>query len=341
MGWTASLAAQEMVFPRLRSSPQTHTDTQRPLQTTVSGSSTAARRSSVTPVSNPVSSAASAQAQLIQTQNAGAGPSDLGVNGNGPSSTNPPALLRNESVPPGPAITTSPEFGGTLEEELARLREELKGFASARDEAIRTRKSVDAETEHASSVRRQELIDLLTKLATKRATAKAAAPRSNAIPTTSPNVPSDKIVPAPEPPTATEPVVPPPPEPELVEGTDVPDDAADPFALGKVLLKSGDFASAEKAFRKVKTTDENRLMVQYLLATSIRQQSQWKRATEAYRVIAESNQDPILRDLAKWQIENIRWKQQTELQLDQLRRQREQGDKPSNGGSLEEKSSQK
>ena len=104
---------------------------------------------------------------------------------------------------------------------------------------------------------------------------------------------------------------------------DVSVDIADAFALGKVLFRTGDFVGAERAFRKASVTSENEMTVKYLLATCLRRQSRWQSAMDAYKVVAESNQDPVLRDLAKWQLDNIRWLQQSESQLDQMRKQRE------------------
>lgn len=290
--WPGSLFAQEMLLPRLLTSP----------------------------------GARPSQANVGEPRDNVHGDSSTGK-----LSGSAPALLQTESVSPAPAIVGDSDVAKTLEEELRRLREDLKLFEAARDQATRNRKSVDAEAERSSSAQRQDLIDLLTKFATKRATARATAPSSKATTPTAPEEPIESVVPPPEIPNVTESVEASPPEPVVTRGSPVLDKVVDPFALGKVLMKTGDYATAEQAFRKVKVTDENRTMVQYLMATAIRKQSQWKRATEAYRVVADSDHDPVLRDLAKWQIENIRWQQQTEQQLDQMRKQRERGTAATNG----------
>jgi len=210
---------------------------------------------------------------------------------------------------PLPLLATESEAGASLEEELRQLRSELKTFGAAREEVSRSTRDVDAESDRVSIQQRQELLNLLTKLATKGVARRVSPP---ATPIAQP----------------TRTVESPPPIPEAVarlSSAPLTSDVVDPFALGKVLLRSGDYAAAEHAFRKVKPTDENRMMLKYLSATCLRKQSQWQPATDAYRVVAESDQDPVLRDLAKWQLDNIRWHQQTESQLEQMRRQREQG----------------
>ncbi|MEK6257839.1 MAG: hypothetical protein AABP62_04385 [Planctomycetota bacterium] len=214
---------------------------------------------------------------------------------------------------PLPLLATESEAGTSLEEELRQLRSELKAFGAAREDVSRSTRAVDAESDRVSIQQRQELLNLLTKLATQGVTRRASPPAT----------------PAAQPVRAVEP---PPPIPDAVAKlTNVPltSGVVDPFALGKVLLRSGDYAAAEQAFRKVKATDENRMMLKYLSATCLRKQAQWQPATDAYRVVAESDQDPVLRDLAKWQLDNIRWHQQTESQLEQMRKQRETAVSPS------------
>ena len=65
------------------------------------------------------------------------------------------------------------------------------------------------------------------------------------------------------------------------------------------------------------------MMLKFLTATCLRKRSQWKPASDAFRVVAGSNQDPVLRDLAKWQLDNMAWYQQTESHLDQMRAERD------------------
>ena len=230
-----------------------------------------------------------------------------------PSSLSAPIPDASLAAPvPLPLLATESEAGASLEEELRQLRSELKTFGAAREDVSRSTKDVDAESDRVSIQQRQELLNLLTKLATKGVTRRVGLPATQAAQ-----------------PTRT--VEPPPPIPEAVaklSSAPLTREVVDPFALGKVLLRSGDYAAAEQAFRKVKATDENRMMLKYLSATCLRKQALWQPAMDAYRVVAESDQDPVLRDLAKWQLDNIRWHQQTESQLEQMRKQREKGASP-------------
>ncbi len=260
----------------------------------------------------------------------------------------PPQLLRvpsgqalrgpdARSAAPLPLRTVEPESGLSLEDELILLRRELQSFDAARDEVLRSTKTVDTESDRVAIQQRQELLDVLTKLATKGITrrSKPVAPSASQVTSTPQvtNVPRSTSVTAVDPfaepvapvvkPPVVAPIAPKPvviPEPPTFP---IPDDPVDPFALGNVLFRSGDYAAAEKAFAKVQPTDENRMMLKFLTASCLRKRSQWKPASDAFRVVAGSNQDPVLRDLAKWQLDNMAWYQQTESQLDQMRAERD------------------
>ena len=200
------------------------------------------------------------------------------------------------------------------------------------EEVARAAKSVDQEADRSASQRHQELLNLLSKLSQKMEARKAAPTPPPAPPTlpiaplieeddTDLQLPESKPVPTFEFPAS---------ENELDESGQPKEiiDAADAFALGKVLFRNGDFVGAEKAFRKATVVPENEMTLKYMLATCQRRQSQWKAAVENYKLVAESNQDPVLRDLAKWQIENIRWQLQSEQQLEQMRKNREKTSEP-------------
>ena len=257
--------------------------------------------------------------------------------------TAPPQLLRvpttqaarspdaRPAAAPLPLRIVEAESGLSLEDELTQLRRELQSFDAARDEVLRSTKSVDAESDRVAIQQRQELLDVLTKLATKGITRRSkpvvpstpqvtSVPHSTSVTAVDPF--ADPVAPVVKP-TVVVPVAPKPvvtPEPPTFP---IPDDPVDPFALGNVLVRSGDYAAAEKAFAKVQPTDENRMMLKFLTATCLRKRSQWKPASDAFRVVAGSNQDPVLRDLAKWQLDNMAWYQQTESHLDQMRAERD------------------
>lgn len=208
-------------------------------------------------------------------------------------------------LPPSPS-TGEPRTSTNMEAELQQFRMELREFQALREEVSRNTRSTDTVAENISTHQRQELMDMLAKLAKKSMTRKLAVPQSQFGTTEQMAQPS-------LPPTLN------------VESSDptASSDVTDPFALGKVLFRQGDFAGAEKAFRRTAMNSENEMTLKYLLATCLRRQSRWQPAMDVYKVVAESNQDPVLRDLAKWQLDNIRWHLQSEAQLEQMRQQRE------------------
>lgn len=215
----------------------------------------------------------------------------------------PPELM---TVPQTTGPVGAPDQGistgsTSLEAEIEALRADLQAFHTLSDEVARSARAAELEADRTMLRQRQEMLDILTKMATqgiaRKPDAKAKA-------------------------TPPEPVV--SPTPDSVAVPQVTDSAVDHFALGKVLFRAGEYPKAEQAFRKVTPTDDNRLMLKYLIATCLRKRSQWQAAMDTYREVAESDQDPVLRDLAKFQLDGIRWNQDTEKQIEQLRRQREQ-----------------
>lgn len=229
----------------------------------------------------------------------------------------PPVTEPGQPVP----ARADAALSASIELELKQFRNELREFQAVREEVARNSKATEDAADHLSSHQRQELMTLLTKLAKQNLARKNAGsvPPPNAdpvLPKSAPSVPTPEATVTPQPTIDVDPVT-----------------VADPFALGKVLFRSGDFVGAEKAFRKAAVTSENEMMIKYLLATCLRRQSRWKPAIETYKLVAESNQDPVLRDLAKWQLDNIRWHQQSEVQMEQLRQQREKKSEPVNSPS--------
>jgi tetratricopeptide (TPR) repeat protein len=206
-------------------------------------------------------------------------------------------------------VTAEPLASTNIEIEIKQFRSELRDFQTIREEVARGTRSTDAAAENLSTHQRQELMDLLAKLAKKSLARKTAAAQAQLSA-------SEPIL------RSSDPAETPPVQIDSSDPT-ISIDVADAFALGKVLFKQGDFAGAEKAFRKTIVTSENEMTLKYLLATCLRRQSRWQPAIDGYKSVAESNQDPVLRDLAKWQLENIRWHQQSEAQLEQMRKQRE------------------
>jgi len=210
------------------------------------------------------------------------------------------------TVPLSTSPRTPADRGATvgqspLEAEIEALRADLQTFHALSDEVGRSARAAELEADRTMLRQRQEMLDILTKMATQGIARK----------------PEVKAKAAP-----VEPVT--PPTPDSVVVPPVMDTAVDNFALGKVLFRAGEYPKAEQAFRKVAPTDDNRLMLKYLIATCLRKRSQWQASIDMYREVADSDKDPVLRDLAKFQLDGIRWNQDTEKQIEQLRKQREQ-----------------
>lgn len=199
----------------------------------------------------------------------------------------------------------------SFDAELEQLGHDLTAIKALREQVAADAKQPISRDAAAVQEQRRELLDLLTKLATKKVPPK---PNPEPEPTVSKPTPISTVS-----------------KPEARHSSAHPMISAnivDPFPLGRALFKLEDFVGAEQAFRKVEVTDDNRVMLQYLIATCLKRQSRWDQALKAYRIIAENKDDPILRDLAESQLENIRWHLKTEAQLEELRRLREQIEPP-------------
>ena len=239
----------------------------------------------------------------------------------------PPPVPGSEQVPA--AIPSN--YPVNVDAELQQFRNEIRQFQSSCEEVARNLKTTDAENERVSNQQRQELLDLLTKLARNNGARKDAARRSQAAKQTAgPDVPSAESIAADQQFLALEPDTDVDSNgalsaPLALDPSNplVTSDVADAFGLGKILFNKGDFANAEKAFRRAKVAPENEMTLKYLVATCQRRQARWRQAIEGYKVVAESDKDPVLQKLAKWQLDNIRWHQESESQLEQLRKQRE------------------
>lgn len=208
-------------------------------------------------------------------------------------------------------ITNEPSGSLSFNAELEQLRQEIAALKALREQVTsENNPPVDSGSSLANEQRRH-LLELLTKLATKNLQPKDApiiTEPDTAVPSPTPSPRATKLD------SKTSPI-----------GSHplITDKIVDPFALGRALFRAGDYIGAEQAFRKVKVSDGNRVMLQYLIATCLRKQNRWDQAAKAYRVVAENKDDVELRDLALRQLETIRWRQQTESQLEELRKLRE------------------
>jgi tetratricopeptide (TPR) repeat protein len=229
------------------------------------------------------------------------------------SSDSPPAPTTSEATS---ADSVAPQQSGSVsfDSELERLRRDIAAIKALREQvAAEASQPLTSDAAAAQELRR-ELLELLTKLATKNVSPKPVPETPKPQKTAPPSAPKIGAAKSEAKPgtTAAHPLI--------------TDKMVDPFALGGALFRAGDFSGAEQAFRKVKVTDDNLVLLQYLVATCLRKQSLWEQATKAYRIVAANKDDPALRDLALWQLENISWYQQTASQLEQLLQLRESSD---------------
>jgi tetratricopeptide (TPR) repeat protein len=207
---------------------------------------------------------------------------------------------------PATDVAATPRNVLSFEEELEGLRRDIAATKTLREQAaVEAGQAIESET--LATQQRNELLELLTKLATQKPSPQPAPTPDNTAPRA---VPSTLKTTTRKPATESD---------SAAAHPLITDKVVDPYGLGRALFRTGDYRGAEQAFRKVKVTDDNRVMLQYLIATCLRKQSKWEQAVKAYRVVAENNDDPVLRDMATWQLENIRWHQRTESQLEQLR----------------------
>ncbi len=217
---------------------------------------------------------------------------------------------------PAPVRNGTDNSGSSFEAELDKLRQEIATTKTLREQVSEATSAPLATNEQVAANQRRELMEMLTKLATKNLVAKPAPPVAAP-------APQPVIIVEPEV-VQTKPIVqsevkPAPEQPHPL----ITDKVVDAYALGRALFRAQDFVGAEQAFHKVTVTDDNRVLLQYLIATCLRKQSRWIDAAKAYRVVAENPDDPALRDLAKWQLDNIRWYQQSETQIEKLRKMRD------------------
>ncbi len=99
----------------------------------------------------------------------------------------------------------------------------------------------------------------------------------------------------------------------------------DPLALAHVLFKAENFAAALRAYRLIDlrgTRAEERLPIQYLIATCLKRLGKTEEAAGMYREIANSRGDENLAACAQWQLGAMRWEVEMRGQLETIRQRR-------------------
>jgi tetratricopeptide (TPR) repeat protein len=106
---------------------------------------------------------------------------------------------------------------------------------------------------------------------------------------------------------------------------DDPGAAVNPLALAQAHFLSENYKEALAAFRKIDLTAmkaEERVPVQYLIASCLRKLGKDDEATALYREVAGSRQDPVMVECAQWQLATMRWQRELRGQIDALEKRR-------------------
>ncbi len=219
----------------------------------------------------------------------------------------PPTPGVTPPVAPAPAPASTPPPPDPSRENLALLQRRLAELKAAR-ESLRSNLPAPGrpatapppETDEEAAKLRQKMMDLILQL---RGTGASAAPSR----------PSETVHPAE---TPSE-----PPGPLVAPGGP----ALNSLALGHSLFAMGNYEGALKAYRNVNLTGlraEERAPVQYLIASCLRHLGKLDEASALYREVAATKGDPQVADCAQWQLSTIRWRQQLEKQLAEMRQRR-------------------
>jgi hypothetical protein len=208
----------------------------------------------------------------------------------------------------GPALPPSPKeppplvLPPTPVSSLDALKKEREALAKAK-EAPAVQDDEDAATAERRLLRKR-LEELLRKLGEKPAPG-ATPPRKD----------------VPEPKVTTEPpkTILPPPVTEVGKAVDV-------VAQATALYRNGDIQAALGAFGLVNEeslTPGDRAFVKYMKAGCHRRLNNLVEAARLYNEIIAENRDEFYVECSTWQLTSVRWRQDLEKQLSDLRQRRE------------------
>jgi tetratricopeptide (TPR) repeat protein len=99
----------------------------------------------------------------------------------------------------------------------------------------------------------------------------------------------------------------------------------DALALAQSLFQVGNFQGALQAYRLLPLEGlkaEERVPLQYLMATCLRHLGKFDEAGTLYREVANSRGDEHLAACAQWQLNAVRWQRETTEQLTKIRQRR-------------------
>lgn len=207
-----------------------------------------------------------------------------------------PTLLPPDRKEPAPLVLPPTHLAP-----LEAVKKEREALAKDREVRPAAQDEEDA-TSAERRLLRKRLEELLLKLNAKP----APAPRRADVPDPRPPVDPPRVLPTP-------PV------------TD-PGKAVDVVARAINLYREGSIQAALGAFELVDLTaltPADRAFVLYMTAGCYRRLNNLVRATELYNDILVSNADPFYVECANWQVNSVRWRQDLDKQLSDLRQRRE------------------
>jgi hypothetical protein len=108
------------------------------------------------------------------------------------------------------------------------------------------------------------------------------------------------------------------PPPELIR-------PLDPLALAQALFRANKYEASLKAYRLIDQRGmraEERLPIQYMIATCLKRLGKTEEATTLYREIANSRGDESVAGCAQGQLSTLRWQQEMQAQLTSIRQRR-------------------
>ncbi len=252
--------------------------------------------------------------------------------------------VTGQPAPGGPSRPSSTEVAPSprklhLVPEVSAWQWEFAQLKAEREALQAERNKVSAEPEEGNSAAENQMTQLrlrvnqlLTQMAFQSARNRMSAPGKPA----APRVPASvTLEPLPAPPPSPPPA---PPEPTLQKPSpaaqpnepEIPirveiNRPVDPLALAQSLFRSDDYAGALRAYRLIDPTSlsaDNRLMIQYMIASCLRHLGKLEEASALYREVANAKGDEILVECAQWQLAAIQWRQQLQAELDQVRQRR-------------------
>jgi len=280
------------------------------------------------------------------------GPSHAPSTTSRPGSTCPPGA-QPRPVPPTPSDTAQSQ---QLREALERLRQEREKLRQVRQQPYLPPPDHEATPSDTVSLQVQRLLwQWVLNGGTPANTHSSSDPKSAPSAPTSPRTGPAKetTFPTSADPTATPTDTAParPAAPGKPAGTHTPDPAAKhssdtapasppssstdaavvekpiaPMELAQMLFRAGNYEGALAAFRLLDTgtlSREDRLLVQYLQASCLRKLGRHDEALQLLREIANSRTDAFAVECARWQLTNLRWQQETQRRLTELRLRRE------------------